>query len=291
MPETPATDQEQKRKTEEQIRCERIAAVTEPQVRSELDTLVRDRDARLAEITEKQAAEFERRVAAKMASRATAARDPNYRGFALPATREAAAQAVQLENRAELERQAKSYNERIDEKLKIERDKSREAQPLSQQSPDALRTALQPEEERRPQLVKREQGQEEHPIEPVERRSDKTEDAVDWRRILKDPDYRREVQAQEFRRGATELTESGRAARRTEAAGQPQAPQLVQTHDASQSASIERETPKKAEQEEVDWRRILKDPEYRREVQAREFGGATRELTQGEGRTPSISPE
>ena len=105
------------RKTLEEIRAERIAAVTQPHVRTEIDKLINDRDAKLAQINERHVQGFDKDVAYTMASRADATRNPNYRGPAWPAHRAAAIQAVQIKNRAELDREAKPYNERIDKRL------------------------------------------------------------------------------------------------------------------------------------------------------------------------------
>lgn len=295
MPETPGGHQEQNRKTDEEIRRERIAAIGEPDLRKQLEGMVCARDAELAEISRAHAEEFERSVAAKMASRASAARDPNYRGFAVSATREACTQAVQVEDRAELESAAKLHNDTIDEKLEGQREQTREPRQVSQQmeetqsdqsrSQDARFNAPQAEEERQPQGVKREQGHAQRPIDSAEH----DKNPVDWRRILKDPDYRREVQVQEFTHAGSEVTEGNRAARQSEGAAQSQAPHLDQKQ--SQSGSVETQSRKEVEREEVDWRRALKDPDYRREVQAQEIQRTGRELTQRENRQASVSPE
>lgn len=105
------------RKTPEEIRAERIAGVTQPHVRAELEKVVGDREAKVAQIAERQTESFEKDVAAMMASRAAAARNPNYRGPAWPATRAAVTQAVQIKNRAELEREAAPHNQKIDKRL------------------------------------------------------------------------------------------------------------------------------------------------------------------------------
>ena len=73
---------------------------------------------------------------------------------------------------------------------------------------------------------------------------------ADWRRMISDPDYRREVEQQE-----REVKE----------------PQRQETQETPQQAHPVGDQPeKKAEEKEVDWRRTLTDPDYRQQVREQE---------------------
>ena len=105
------------RKSPEEIRAERMAAVKQPHVRVELDKMVNERDTKVRLFQEKQNERFESDVDAMIKQRALALRNPNYRGAAWPATREAVKQAVEINNRKARESEAAPYNERIDKRL------------------------------------------------------------------------------------------------------------------------------------------------------------------------------
>jgi len=97
---------------------------------------------------------------------------------------------------------------------------------------------------------------------------------ADWRRMISDPDYRREVEQQE-----REVKE----------------PQRQQTQETPQQARPAGDQPeKKAEEKEVDWRRALTDPDYRRQAREQEraekmerAGEHRQEQEQGPQRPPS----
>jgi hypothetical protein len=73
---------------------------------------------------------------------------------------------------------------------------------------------------------------------------------ADWRRMISEPDYRREVEHQE-----REVKE----------------PQRQQTQETPQQARPAGDQPeKKAEEKDVDWRRTLTDPDYRQQVREQE---------------------
>jgi neurofilament heavy polypeptide len=137
--------------------------------------------------------------------------------------------------------QAKLNNERLQQKTPAGNDKQKAQQPE------------QPKPEPTP----------EQPTPPEKNQAD-------WRRLLNDPDYRRQVEATPAR----EVKE----------------PQRQQTQEASQQARPGDQPEKKAEEKEVDWRRVLTDPDYRREVKQREAGQekvAQQERQHGEQRVPS----
>jgi hypothetical protein len=114
---------------------------------------------------------------------------------------------------------------------------------------------------------------------------------VDWRRILKDPAYREEIQRREFRGAAPEVTMEDRPIARAEPL-HPAASPPREIRDVSNPESTPTEARKDANKpEQIDWRRLVKDPEYRREVQAREFGAAGAEVVRSGERRPSITPK
>lgn len=73
---------------------------------------------------------------------------------------------------------------------------------------------------------------------------------ADWRRMMDDPDYRRQVEEREV---------------------EVRAPQHQQTRETPQQAGPDGDQPeKKREEKEFDWRRALTDPDYSHEIREQE---------------------
>lgn len=283
MPHVPQPNQEHNGNSDAD-RARLIARISNPELRRELEEMVAARDAALAEVKARQAADFERDVAAAQQSRAIAARSPAYRGFSWPTTRDAAVQAVQVRYRAELENLAKPFNEKLDERLEphrqdIKRRMANDSRGIHEER--LQQSATQEAQSERERSLNEKLGAEATHVE-----HGRPEEPVDWRRILRDPEYRREIQAGDFRQAATEATPKYHSHQQVESTPPSSAQQADVRQQTAPSQAPERQNRREPEREEVDWRRIMKDPEYRREVQSAEFKDAAHEQI----RPASISP-
>lgn len=167
MPEIPVHNQVKSRKTPEEIRAERVLAVTDPKVKEGLDELAKTREAKLAETREIQKQRYEKDVAAVRDQKIRAANGPQltppgmqgrpYLGVAGQerATSDAKAEVLSRYN-TWLRHDARPFNDAIDKKLDAY-DKSR-AEGRSDATGPAERTPrkLMKFEDRFPEDVKRE---------------------------------------------------------------------------------------------------------------------------------------
>ena len=167
MGETPKDGQAKTRKPPEQIRAERIEAVKDPRVRQELDELVKARDAKLAEIIERQKETYAERVQTLRNKKIRNLNGPHltppglqprpYLGTGGHARAETDAKAqIQTQDHKYRERVARPYNEQIDRKLdayeRARADSSRGNPPSVEITPRRLVKF----EDRFPEAVKRE---------------------------------------------------------------------------------------------------------------------------------------
>ena len=122
------------RKTPEQIRAERIAAIDDPKLRQQLDEMAKARDAKLAEVQDRQKQMFDKRVEELRDQKIKAANAPQLTpsGYRSPylgrdghALAESQAKAQIVKHNSEyLKGVAKEHNDQIDKRLD---DASREA--------------------------------------------------------------------------------------------------------------------------------------------------------------------
>lgn len=140
MDETSKDGQSRSQKTPEQIRAERIAAVSDPKLRQELDAMVKARDAQLARDEARQKETFNSRVAELRNQKIRSANAPqltpaNMRPSPyLGDTGHARAQneaklQVQAQNIEYLKQVAKEHNDRIDNRLDTQRELQQGAEP------------------------------------------------------------------------------------------------------------------------------------------------------------------
>ena len=136
MDDTFKDGQSRAQKTPEETRAERIAAVSDPKLRQELDGLVKARDLELARVREQQKEVFDKRVADLRDSKINSAnapqltpsgmRPPPYLGDAgyLRAESEAKAK-IQTLNNEYVNQVAKGLNDHIDKRLDAPRENQR----------------------------------------------------------------------------------------------------------------------------------------------------------------------
>ena len=115
------------RKTPEEIRAERIAAIDDPKLRRELDEMVKARDAQFAQEREKQQQNYDKRVEELRDQKIKAANAPQLtpRGYRSPylgrdghARAESDAKAqIQTLNRDYLRNLTREHNDQIDKRL------------------------------------------------------------------------------------------------------------------------------------------------------------------------------
>jgi len=131
----------------EQVRAERIAAVTDPNLRQELDNIAKARDAKLAEEREKQRQSYDKRVGDLRDQKIKSANAPQLtpRGTRSPylgetgharATSDAKAQIQTLDHEY-LKKLAREYNGQIDKRLDAHRDIQADREPGRIQAPAA----------------------------------------------------------------------------------------------------------------------------------------------------------
>jgi hypothetical protein len=128
MPEIPAHNQVKSRKTPEEIRAERVLAVTDPKVKEELAELAKTRDAKLAEAREIQKQRYDKDVVAVRDQKIRTANGPQltppgmqprpYLGVSghERATMDAKAEVLSRYN-TWLRHDARPFNDAIDKKL------------------------------------------------------------------------------------------------------------------------------------------------------------------------------
>jgi len=132
MDETSKDGRSSTQKPPEQIRAERIAAVSNPKLRQELDAIVKTRDAQLVQVRERQQETFDGRVAELRDQTIRSANAPTLTpsGMRTPylgdvgharAQNEAKAQ-IQTQNAEYLNKIAKDHNDRIDKRLDAPRE-------------------------------------------------------------------------------------------------------------------------------------------------------------------------
>jgi len=134
-------------KTPEEIRAERIAAVSDPKLRQELDVIAKARDAKLVQERERQEQTFDKRAAELRDQKIRSANAPQLtpRGMRSPylgergharATIDAKAQ-IQTLDHSHLRNIAMFYNDQIDKRLDAPREN--QAAPRHLQSTEAQR--------------------------------------------------------------------------------------------------------------------------------------------------------
>jgi hypothetical protein len=125
-------DQSISRKTPEEIRAERIAAIADPKLRQDLDAVAKARDAKLVQEREKQEQNFDKRVGELRDQKIRSANAPQLTpgGMRPPylgkdgherATIDAKAQ-IQTLDHSHLKNVAKQYNDQIDNRLDAPRE-------------------------------------------------------------------------------------------------------------------------------------------------------------------------
>jgi len=130
-------DQSIPRKTPEQIRAERIAAIDDPKLRQQLDEMVKARDTQLAQVQDRQKETFDKRVEELRDQKIKAANAPQLTpsGYRSPylgrdghALAEGQAKAQVVKHNSEyLKGVAKEHNDQIDKRLDAPREATRPA--------------------------------------------------------------------------------------------------------------------------------------------------------------------
>jgi hypothetical protein len=138
------------RKTPEEIRAERIAAIADPKLRQDLDALVKARDAKLVQDREKQEQNFDKRVGELRDQKIHSANAPQLTppGMRQPylgkdgherATFDAKAQ-IQTLDHSHLKNVAKQYDDQIDKRLISPRENQAAREPARAQQAAESRT-------------------------------------------------------------------------------------------------------------------------------------------------------